>query len=179
VSLCGKARQGAHTLGLIDIDNELTDLGERVVEYLTADATIDQRLAEIGDLKRSQQRYCNIAPEEHIVAMEHTLSNYKPSKQIFTLLGETGPVTLDELLEASYQRENDVASHLLAKPDHWEYSEPAPISADAYHSSMTFQLKSICYHSGLLTTRGKHSDGLCPIDDIWELENYPEATHLV
>lgn len=178
VSMCGRAREGARTLGLIDRDANLTSLGETVVRRRTTDRAPVDVLENLEELKGSTSRF--IAATDNIwttIAREVVLQ-YEDAASVLSLLATRGEETLPRLTNSLITQMPEVAESFVTA-DTVETVNDTPsvqvrhrILSDpsVYRGTATYQFKSLLYHCGLLTERGSDTSSLVPKQDCWKLE---------
>jgi hypothetical protein len=181
------ARRGAMFLGLVErvpSGVTLTPLGEEVVRFgLHRHGSADAALHVFEDWKRSRKRFCDVAPEWGLLARRVVWAY--PATQL--LVEELQTMHDDGLTEPSlvdlvqwlhvhhptftvelFVRGTDVVrSRVLSDDGELRVAELA--DGDVFHSPTVFQLKTILYHAGLLTDRGREPHRLDPNEDTWRL----------
>lgn len=190
-------KRAAETLGLLNSqpnkENEpaytLAPLGETAV--LTAEQefnSLTAALESIGDLKRSQTRFIEAAPEWETVCQRMPFHN-NAMRDLIEYLRIYDGVSLLELAENLLEDYPGLADELLFSTDvpieelkntRVNNSENATDlnrhleGTSVYCTTTAFQLKTLLWHCNVLTEPGTDSTGLEPIEDHWELE--PDLT---
>lgn len=189
------ARKGASSLGLIDEeppDVELTPLGREVVRFaLDRYGSVDDALDAFHDWKRSQKRFCEIAPEWGLVARRVVWAY--PATQLLveelqTMYDDrvTTPslVELVEWLHVQHptftvelflRGSEEVRRRVLTEGGELRHTELT--DGSVYHSPTVFQLKAILYHAGILESRGSEPSTLEPTTDQWTLRQPLSTFH--
>lgn len=184
------ARRGAAFLNLIDDRPDhvrLTPLGCEVVRFaLDNHGSVDAALRTFEDWKRSQRRFCEIAPKWGLLArrvvhaypatgllveeLQHLYEDGEPEPSLVDLLEylhELHPSFAIEL----FVRGTDEARRRVLSPE-GDLRREALADGNVYHAPTTFQLKAMLYHAGILTERGSEPSNLDPRTDVWALR-YP------
>ena len=183
------ARRGAVFLGLLDERPDgprLTPLGREVVRFaLDRSGSAESALREFEDWRRSRRRFTDLAPEwglltrrvvfaypattllvEEIQAM-HDDGHREPSLvDLVEHLHQVHPAFAVELFVRGTE---DARRRVLTSDGDLR---PAPLRDGAvYHSPTVFQLKTMLYHAGITTERGREPGRLDPDGDVWALRN--------
>ncbi|MFB6082643.1 MAG: hypothetical protein ABEJ94_00170 [Halorientalis sp.] len=180
------ARAGAAFLDLIDDRPEprLTPLGEEVVRFARREyGSVDAALDQFREWKRSRKRFCDLAPRWGQLT-RRVVYQYPATQLLVDRLqrladdGEPDP-SLVQLVEYCHgthptftvelflRGTDDVRQRVLtAEGDlRWE-----PLAeGGVYHSPTVFQLKTMLYHAGIVTTTGTEPSNLDPETDEWAL----------
>jgi hypothetical protein len=181
------ARTGAAFLDLIAVEPDATQLrplGREVVRFALREyGSVDAALDAFADWKRSRRRFCDLAPRWGQLA-RRVVSQYPATQLLVEELqtmhddGITEPslVQLVEYLHASHptftvelfvRGTDDARERVL---DSEGTLQPSPLEdGDVYHSPTVFQLKTMCYHAGILTESGTEPSNLTPAADEWAL----------
>ncbi|WP_302083123.1 hypothetical protein [Salinibaculum rarum] len=173
VSMCGRARDGAEALGLIDCDANLTSIGRKFVSNCTETHSAKELLTLFASLKGSSERFIDAIPEPCATATTVAVSNYNRTQEIIDLLEKTGPITLPQLLDFALQHDYTIGDEFIREssdidttnPQHHQLTHP-----ENYSGQAVYQFKTLLYHSGILTERGSDTTALVPQQDLWELE---------
>ncbi|MFU8869662.1 hypothetical protein [Natronococcus sp.] len=181
------ARRGAAFLGLIEAapgGTELTSLGEEVVRFAKRNyGTVEGALEEFEEWYRSRKRFVDLAPSWGQLARRvvfdypatellvtelqglHRDGNREPSLVEFvTYLHELHPTFAVELFVRGDRRVRD-----RALTTEGELRREALEDGATYHAPTVFQLKTMLYHVGILTERGREPHRLEPTRDVWAL----------
>ena len=181
------ARRGAAFLGLIDEEPtgpRLSGLGREVVRFAIREyGSADSALREFETWYRSRQRFVECAPRWGLLARQ-VLYSYPATQLLIDALqglhedGESEPplVTLVEYLHVSrpsftielFVRGTKGVRRRVLAPD-GELQRDALRDGSIYHAPTVFQLKTMLYHAGVLTDRGKEPHRLDPTVDVWAL----------
>ena len=174
VDMAGKAREGAKQLGLISPTGALTWRGQQVVATAEgAYGSVDEALNVFGELKGSTTRFVEACPE-WTSTLQHLLWHADPVRAILATVIEDGPLTLVELVDSLLAANADAVTAFRRGT--------APVSESGghreaawYSGAAVYQLKSLCYHAGLLTERGADTARLDPESDCWEATQTAEV----
>jgi len=191
------ARKGAAFLDLIEETppgDQLTPLGREVIRFTHSRyENVDAALGTFSDWHRSQQRFCDLAPEWGLVT-RRIMWSYPATQVLVETLqslhaaGMTTPSLIDLITELHkskptftvelFVRGTDNArSEVLT--DDGGLRKAALATGDHYHAPTVFQLKTMLYHAGFLTESGIEPHKLDPETDEWELreplENSPNT----
>ena len=187
------ARTGAAFLNLIDDQpaaTRLTPLGREVIRFALGEyGSVDAAFQVFDDWKRSRERFCDLAPKWGMLS-RRVVYDY-PATQL--LVEELQHMHEDEITEPSLpdvveylhelhpsftielfvRGDDDVRSRVL-NADGELQREPLT-NGGIYHSPTVFQLKTMLYHAGILTSRGAEPSNLDPTADVWALREsvYP------
>ena len=188
------ARRGAAFLGLIEDGStriDLTALGEEVVRFALARYdSVDAALEVFEDWRRSRKRFCDLAPEWGVL-IRRVVWNYPATKLLVRELqtmhedGITDPTLLDLLewlavhhptftVELFVRGTEGVRTRVLDSEGRLQVSELT--NGNVYHAPTVFQLKTMLYHAGILTERGREPHRLDPTTDVWQLREPLEYT---
>ncbi|WP_394738957.1 hypothetical protein [Natronococcus roseus] len=181
------ARRGAAFLGLIEEapgGARLTSLGEEVVRFAKRNCgTVEGALSEFEAWYGSPKRFLDLAPAWGQLARRvvfdypatellvtelqrlHRDGSREPSLVEFvTYLHELHPTFAVEL----FVRGNRGVRRRALTTDGELRREPLEEGA-TYHAPTVFQLKTMLYHAGILTERGREPHRLEPTNDVWAL----------
>ncbi|WP_293032398.1 hypothetical protein [Natronococcus sp.] len=181
------ARRGAAFLGLIEAapgGARLTSLGEEVVRFARRNhGTVEGALAEFEAWYGSPKRFLDLAPSWGQLARRvvfdypatellvselqglHRDGSREPSLVEFvTYLHELHPTFAVEL----FVRGDRAVRRRVLTTDGDLRREPLEDGA-TYHAPTVFQLKTMLYHVGILTERGREPHRLEPTRDVWAL----------
>lgn len=175
--------RGADALGLInaaerpDADPLLTQLGDDLVESVTADRTALAALDALARQQGSTSRFVDTASRYWEPILTRIYKAYGPAYTLVSALGTTGPVSLARFTAYGLRQDADVASLLLA-PDVDVATEGSlePLAQtrlatpEVYYTPTTCQLKTQLWHAGILTERGTYSTALAPLQNRWAVE---------
>ncbi|ELY65426.1 hypothetical protein [Natronococcus jeotgali] len=181
------ARQGAAFLGLIEDAPggiELTSLGREVVRFAKRNyGTAEGALAAFAGWYRSRKRFVELAPSWGQLARRVVFA-YPATELLVTELqalhrdGNREP-SLVEFVEYLHELHPSFAVELFVRGDEAVRRRAltgegelrrAPLeNGDAYHAPTVFQLKTMLYHVGILTERGREPHRLEPTVDVWAL----------
>ncbi|AGB38039.1 hypothetical protein [Natronococcus occultus] len=181
------ARKGAAFLGLIEDAPggiELTPLGKEVVRFAKRTAgSVEGALATFADWYRSRKRFVELAPAWGELARRVVFA-YPATELLVTELqalhrdGLREP-SLVEFLEYLHELHPSFAVELFVRGDEdvrgraltsdGELRRTPLEDGESYHSPTVFQLKTMLYHVGILTERGREPHRLDPTDDVWAL----------
>jgi hypothetical protein len=181
------ARTGAAFLDLIRVEPDgvrLRPLGREVVRFALREyRSIDAALDAFEDWKRSRKRFCDLAPLWGQLA-RRVVYEY-PATQLLVeelqTMHDDGIVepTIVDLVEYLHRQHptftielfvrgtDDVRQRVLDADG--ELRTPTLEDGDIYHSPTVFQLKTMLYHAGVLTTTGTEPANLEPCEDEWAL----------
>ncbi len=181
------ARRGAAFLDLIDRHprrDRLTPLGEEVVRFAQRRyGSVEAALSEFDAWYRSPTRFVEAAPAWGQLARQivfqypatqllvETLQNLHEDQQPAPTLNEF--VTALYTLQPSFTielfvRGDEATRRRVLTPD-GELRYEELVDGHIYHSPTVFQLKTMLYHVGLLTERGREPTRLDPTGDVWAL----------
>lgn len=183
-TMAGEVRRGATSLGLLNNDGELTPHGHAVVdvaEHIEGGPT--RALETLGGLKRKRTRFVDALPQWKPVA-QAVFGTLPQVQAILDVVQQapSGGFTLPQLATVLSHEHPDVADSTLLSSSvssaeirkTTSPTDPTSLdvlsSSDAYQTLATFQLKSLLYHSGILTTPGVHSGTITPESDHWEVD---------
>ncbi|ARS91224.1 hypothetical protein [Natrarchaeobaculum aegyptiacum] len=186
VSAVESARRGAAFLGLVEDgpQERLTPLGQEVVRFALARCgSVEAALEEFADWYRSPKRFVDLAPAWGRLARRVVFA-YPATELIVTELQTMHDDWIDEptlvdLLEHLHELHPTFAVELFLRGD--EAVRRRVLRSDGglrrseledgtiYHAPTVFQLKAMCYHTGILTDRGAEPHRLEPTEDVWAL----------
>ena len=179
------ARQGAAFLGLVEdapAGVTLTPLGEEVIRFaLHRYESVDASLEAIAEWKGSRRRFCDLAPEWGLLA-RRVVWAYPATTLLVEELqamhdeGVHTPSLVDLVewlfthhptftVELFVRGTDDVRSRVLDAEG--TLRAAALADGNVYHSPTVFQLKTMLYHAGILTDRGREPNRLDPTADVW------------
>ncbi|SDF29231.1 hypothetical protein [Halorientalis regularis] len=181
------ARVGAAFLDLIEDRHDgprLTPLGEEVVRFgLRAYGSVDAALDQFREWKRSQKRFCDLAPRwgqltRRVVyqypatqllvdRLQRLADDGQPEPSLVELVEychETHPTFTVELF---LRGTDDVRQRVLTAEG--DLQRDALTDGVVYHSPTVFQLKTMLYHAGIVTETGVEPSTLDPEADAWAL----------
>ncbi|MDS0243763.1 MULTISPECIES: hypothetical protein [unclassified Haloferax] len=181
------SQKGAEFLDLIEEypnQTRLTPLGKEVVRFALREyGSVDAALQTFETWKRSQKRFCDIAPKWGMLTRQVVYAY--PATQLLVeeiqrmhedyIAEPTLPQLIEYLhhlhpsftIELFIQGTEAVRSRVLNADGELQLS--ALSDGNVYHSPTVFQLKAMLYHAGILTTRGAEPSNLDPTTDIWAL----------
>ena len=181
------ARAGAAFLDLLDDRPDgprLTPLGEEVVRFgLREYGGVDAALDQFREWKRSRKRFCDLAPRWGQLT-RRVVFQYPATQLLVERLqrladdGESEP-SLVELVEYCHgthptftvelflRGTDDVRQRLLSTEG--DLRRDALTEGAVYHSPTVFQLKTMLYHAGIVTTTGAEPSNLDPTANEWAL----------
>lgn len=178
VNMGGKARAGAEALGLINRTNDLTELGKTIVGWVEDESSVEEELMAFNGLKGSTKRFVDVADPYWIPIVQHALQQHTIAVDIVNILEKTGEVSLTELSLFAINHNQEVKNALLRNPEDYpnntnslsrdqlaELKEP-----EAYSGQAVYQFKTLLYHCGVLTERGKDTSALIPSQDKWAID---------
>jgi hypothetical protein len=152
---------GAEALGLLNRDRSLTPAGELFVEKATKNRDVESVFADIVDSSRT--RFCEVDGLSQV--SQATITRYPVVGELVGVLDSTGQLTLADLADVAMQSSDILAEYLLDGG-----SESAAVDdVSSYNSNVTYQFKSILYHTGVVTNPGSDTTHLDPVDNIWAL----------
>lgn len=196
INATGDARRGACNLDLITRTDEasprgsgqyrLTDHGEIVVaKALDAYGTVEAAIDEFDNLKGSRARFVEL--HEVWKSVGPSIAQADPAiAYLISLMQDVHATSgrdefhLDDLTQYylsdadadftvefffSHQQVTQDKIHATLQNGEYDVFE----SADAYCATVTYQLKTLLYHLGVLTERGSDSTRLDPQHDVWAL----------
>ncbi len=180
------ARRGAAFLGLIEDGPRLrlTGLGREVVRFATArHGTVERALEEFKQWYRSRSRFATEAPDwaqlarrvlfsypatELLVAELQTLhDDHATEPTLVEFVEHLHSVHPSFTIELFVRSEEAVRRQVLTTDG--QLRRRALEDGTVYHAPTVFQLKTMLYHVGLLTDRGREPHRLEPTEDIWAL----------
>ena len=181
------ARTGAAFLNLVDdqpTSTRLTPLGREVVRFALREyGSVDAALQVFDDWKRSQERFCDLAPKWGMLT-RRVVYDYPATGLLVEELqhmhddGIADP-RLPDVVEYLHELHPSFTVELFVRGDDdvrrrvlnadGELQRDPLTDGDVYHSPTVFQLKAMLYHAGILTARGAEPSNLEPADDIWAL----------
>lgn len=187
VNATAQARRGASHLNLIDTSlghARLTPLGKEVVRFAVRQSgSIDAALSEFESWYRSRKRFCELAPAWGELA-RRVLFAYRGTTLIIEELqqmhtdGFTEPsltefVSYLHTLHPTFTIElfikgTEAARRRVLTPE-GNIRRAGLKDGEVYHSPTVFQLKTMLYHAGFLTDRGREPHRLDPQTDVWAL----------
>jgi hypothetical protein len=183
VGMADEAIAGAVTLDLIKSEQRpltLTAKGNSVVTAINSETSADCELLELSRLKGSSERFIDASERYWTPIVKHVLRQSSRVGAFVELLSSTGPVTLSTLAEEAIRADHQVKHELLRRPFEWSRSDVGPAndqskidalsSPNEYTGQTVYQFKSILYHCGILTERGRDTSALVPNQDRWELD---------
>ena len=181
------SRIGAAFLGLIDDGPggmRLTPLGHEVVRFAVNEhGSVEAALETFSGWRRSRKRFIDVDRAWGNLA-RRVLYTYPVTGLLIEELqgmaehGESEP-TLVELVEYLHElhpaftievfvrRSDDVRRRVLTGDG--ELRTDALTTGSVYHAPTVFQLKTMLYHTGFLTTNGTEPSNLDPTTDVWAL----------
>ncbi len=164
------ARDGAQLLGLLN-GTALTPAGRALRDaVIDAHGCIESGLTVFEDLYGRQTRLIDACPAVAKPLWEG-ITTHPALAALLEILSSHGPVQLPALYSACRYSQVGVLQAALIAP-----STPPPADAGdptetAFYASGTIShLKSVLYHAGVLTERGKTTDSHDPCSDMWALE---------
>lgn len=152
---------GAEALGLLNRDRSLTQAGELFVREVTRSREVGDVFGDLANSTRS--RLCDIDYLSR--GVQQTVARYPPAVEVINILDSTGQITLSTLGEIASENGGLLADYLFN-------DNPQPSTVDdteSYHANVTYQFKSILFHSGIITTPGSDTTQLDPPEDVWSL----------
>lgn len=181
------ARTGAEFLDLVDggpTRGELTPLGREVVRFARREyGSADAALRVFDDWKRSQVRFCDLAPKWGMLT-RRVVYAYPATQLLVEMLqqmhedGIPDP-TLPQLVDYLHALHPSFTVELFVRGDETvrsrvlntegELQREALADGHVYHSPTVFQLKAMLYHAGILQSRGAEPSNLDPAADTWAL----------
>ncbi|MDQ2051034.1 hypothetical protein RBH26_11135 [Natronolimnohabitans sp. A-GB9] len=186
VGAADSARQGAAFLGLIEDGArvELTSLGREVVRFANARyGSVEDALEEFRDWYRSRKRFVEIAPgwgqlarrvifaypatELLVTELQAMCDDWQPEPSLVDLVDHLHTVHPTFTVELFLRGDDDVRRRVLTADG--ELRREALADGTVYHSPTVFQLKTMLYHTGILTERGTEPHRLDPLEDVWAL----------
>ncbi len=171
VDMTERARAGSIALGLTDTDNDLTDIGETVVETVQSETTLETELSNLQDLRGTSTRFIDAADRYWNPLIRHIARQNSLIGDVATILESTGPVTLPELARVATRNNHPVSEMLLRDPQSDENVEDIPFnSPEVYSGQAVYQFKNLLYHCGVVSERGADTSALVPKQDVWALE---------
>lgn len=177
VNAVTEAQLGAQELGLVTSDETLTELGDTVtITAIREHSSIIETLEEFKSLHGSSKRFINVFPEWRHVT-ERIAFQYEPTNYLVEFLRQQGKLTLQEIAWLLWKRDPALAETIFLHPDliNNDPSDAPKTSQqlqnqNAFQSKGPFQFKSMLYHCGILSSRGKDTTSLNPTTDIWNLD---------
>lgn len=166
VKMDARCITGATALGLVTPDLQLTPLGHKTVCNTTKHSSTKDELTALIQLKGKSDRFVDIASPYWSPIARDVFTAYPPAADLINILEKTGPITLPELAKLTVKHTPRFADSLFRHPDRRERFH----SPDVYSGQTVYQLKSLLYHSGILTERGSDTSALTPDQDVWALE---------
>lgn len=181
------ARKGAAFLDLVDArpdGTHLRPLGREVVRFALREyGSVESALAAFDDWKRSQKRFCDLAPRWGLLTRRVVFS-YPATKLLVKRLQQMHDHGIDLpslpdlvaylhrlhptfAVELFVRGSDDVRGRVLSADG--DLQTEALEDGNVFHSPTVFQLKAILYHAGILTERGAEPSNLVPEEDVWEL----------
>ncbi len=181
------ARRGAAFLGLVEdrpASVALTPLGEEVVRFaLHRYGSADASLTIFEGWKGSRKRFCDLAPEWGLLA-RRVVWAYPATMLLVEELQTMHDEGIDDpsladlvewlhvhhptfTVELFLRGSDAVRSRVLDGDGELLLGELA--DGNVFHSPTVFQLKTMLYHAGLLTDRGREPHRLDPTADTWRL----------
>ncbi|RQH00830.1 hypothetical protein [Natrarchaeobius oligotrophus] len=186
VNAVDDARRGAAFLGLLEDGPavELTSLGREVVRFALARCgSVEAALEEFQEWYRSRTRFVEQAPEwgqlarrvvfaypatELLVAELQTMhDDWQPEPSLVDLVEHLHELHPTFTVELFVRGDDGVRSRVLTRDGNLRPS--ALEDGSVYHSPTVFQLKTMLYHTGILTERGREPHRLEPLEDAWAL----------
>ncbi|WP_348608823.1 hypothetical protein [Halobaculum rarum] len=181
------ARTGAAFLNLVDDRPDrvrLTPLGREVVRFALGEyGSVDAALAAFEEWKRSRARFCDLAPKWGLLTRRVVFAY--PATQLLVeelqRLHEDGVAdpTLPQFVEYLHELHPSFTVELFVRGDDevrsrvldadGELQREELTDGNVYHAPTVFQLKTMLYHAGILTTRGSEPSSLTPTADTWAL----------
>ncbi|ELY61471.1 hypothetical protein C491_01397 [Natronococcus amylolyticus DSM 10524] len=181
------ARRGAVFLGLLEAapgGAELTSLGEEVVRFAKHNyGSCKGALSEFEAWYRSRKRFVDLAPAWGQLA-RRVVFDYPATELLVTELqglhrdGSREP-SLVEFVTYLHELHPTFAVELFVRGDRrvrrralttdGELRREALEDGATYHAPTVFQLKTMLYHVGILTERGREPHRLEPTSDVWAL----------
>lgn len=171
VGMAGRAKAGAESLGLLDAQGDITARGHRVViaaeRYHGGPA---DALEVFEELSGSPKRFIDAVPEWTPVLRE-AIGRRPPINTLLKTVDERGGCTLSELVRHLAVYNPDLADEFRGDESPPAWSDGADLTDPSwYRGAAIFQMKSLCYHAGLLTERGKDTHSVEPTCDRWETD---------
>ncbi|GAB3028122.1 hypothetical protein [Natronobiforma cellulositropha] len=187
VNATAGARRGAALLGLLEDGPggvRLTELGREVVRFaLARHGSVETALEEFETWYRSRQRFVEQAPAwgelaRRIVFAHPAVRTLVTELQCLADDGTRAPTLLEFVeylhvlrptftVELFVRGDEDTRARVL-RPD-GSLRPDALADGTVYHAPTVFQLKTMCYHVGLLAERGREPHRLEPTADCWAL----------
>ena len=188
------ARTGATFLNLVEERPDrvrLTPLGREVVRFALSEyGSVESALAAFDEWKRSRRRFCDIAPRWGLLTRRVVYAY--PATQLLVeelqRLHEDGVAdpTLPQVVEYLHELHPSFTVELFVRGDDGvrgrvldadgELQGAALADGSVYHAPTVFQLKTMLFHAGLLTSRGTEPSNLDPAVDTWALREQVTAT---
>lgn len=171
VNMPSRARAGSIALGLTQSNDDLTRLGQTVVDTVVEESSIDEQLTAFKSMKGSSTRFIEAADRFWNPVVRHVVQQNPLIGDVATLLDSTGPVTLPELAYTATQADHRVSTMLLRDDvDSSVVDDVAFESPVVYAGQAVYQFKNVLYHCGVVTERGADTSALLPEQDVWALE---------
>jgi len=181
------ARRGAAFLGLVEVNPDgvaLTPLGRDVVRFaLARHGSVEAALGEFEQWYRTADRFYDVAPVWGELTRRVVFA-YPATRLLVEELqalhgdGLTAPSLVD-LVVYLHQRHPAFTVELFVRGEETirrrvltedgELRESQLADGGIYHAPTVFQLKTMLFHAGLLTTRGTEPSRLEPTADVWAL----------
>lgn len=160
---------GAESLGLIDMDGQLT------VDGCIAADLLNEVHFSIADRPSKRARLAEVAPQLAVVARVCLLRQpvVRLILETLHLAPDTG-VPIEELIRLARERDRLLADALfLSNPDLESIDRMRP---QDFNPSTVFKFKQVLWHAGILETKAHSSaggkrDDYTPSDDIWRLDH--------
>jgi hypothetical protein len=187
-NLVGAARDGARQFGLVDLDGNLTDRGSTLCEQIaSAYGTLEAAFTAMATLSGSSKRFTKSAPLIADLTRQH-IGNHPLCHAIqSTLSVQDGSLRLPKLAAHLTTEDPEIAATHLYRSDtisnraHTTLENDIQMPAfddlpslfyetDSYNSLLTFQLKTILCHLGIIATPGDDTASLTPKTQSWHLE---------
>jgi hypothetical protein len=181
------ARTGAVFLDLVTDGPDgprLRPLGREVVRFALREyGSVGAALDAFEEWKRSRKRFAEIAPSwgqltRRIVYTYPATQLFVEELQTMHDDGITAPSLVDLVRYLHANHPTFTVELFVRGTDHarervldgeGDLRTPALEDGDVYHSPTVFQLKTICFHAGILTENGTEPSNLTPSEDEWAL----------
>ncbi len=173
----GAAKRGAQQFGLLTDKGGLTRLGDQVATHARLEyGSLGEALERFGELKGSTKRFVCVDDGVWKRIGKEVVMTHPVSSDLVELLDSNGgEMRLPELAHAYIQADPQRAHQVMIR-DTVELPTTDGEIADrlfdpgVYRTAITCQLKSILYHSGVLTEPGSDSRHLVPETDAWKID---------
>lgn len=160
-------------------------------------------LEEFDELRGARTRFIEQFPDLRTLCAEIGMGDPMISSLVSLIHGiQRDRITSDEpmelstveLFDATWERDRATAANLFVRDDddvrdaifdQFEVADQTPLldnetsdgASPVYVSSTTYQLKTICWHLGLLQQNGTQASNLDPLEQTWSAE--PDLTNFV